>query len=88
MSGDVVDFGNAPEVLEDLPPSCRLVWLYLETHGEQTQKQIIDGTMSNGRTVRYALDRLDEAGVLTTRPSTRDARQTLYSVEAVELAES
>lgn len=71
----------APEPVGDLPPSCRLVWLFLEVNPESTQKEIARGTCSSTRTVRYALDRLEAASVVGHRPSMRDARQKLYYVD-------
>lgn len=72
---------EVPAVLEDLPPSGKLVGLALAgADGELTQKQIIQATKLSGRTVRDALDRLeDHDGVtLRRRHSASDARQDLY----------
>ncbi|WP_082146836.1 MarR family transcriptional regulator [Halostagnicola sp. A56] len=64
----------------DLPPSAKLVYLILQEGGEMTQAELRDRTTLPDRTVRYALERLDAAGVLRSRPSASDARQSLYSI--------
>jgi len=66
--------------LEELPPSALLVYRVLEEDQPRTQQEIIDESYLCARTCRDALDRLDEAGLLHSRPSTEDARQQLYSL--------
>lgn len=68
------------EPLSELPPSAKLVAKTLEHEGELTQPQLTEQTLLAGRTVRAALNDLDEAGVVTARPSVVDARKTLYSL--------
>lgn len=69
--------------LGDLPPSAKLVYKVLEYNGPLTQKKIVEESMLSARTVRYALERLDEVGVITEDVYFADARQNLY-----ELADS
>ena len=68
------------EEIEDLPPSAKLVLKVLEYRGSLTQKQIIEESMLSARTVRYALERLEDIGVVTEDIYFADARQSLYEV--------
>ena len=54
----------------------------LETSGLLTQKEIIDKTYLPPRTVRYALGRLRTEKVITERFCFKDARQSLYGLQA------
>ncbi|ELY56536.1 hypothetical protein C491_13392 [Natronococcus amylolyticus DSM 10524] len=45
-----------------------------------TQQQIADESLLPNRTVRYALNRLDEENVVDSRFSFSDARKRLYSL--------
>ncbi|MGB9964170.1 winged helix-turn-helix domain-containing protein [Halobacterium sp. CBA1126] len=67
-------------VLEDLPPSAKLVYKVLEYDGPLTQKRIVEETMLSARTVRYALERLEERGVVDEDIYFADARQSLYQL--------
>ena len=67
-----------PACLDDLPPSAKLVYKVLEQDGPLTQKRIVEESMLSARTVRYALDRLDDCGVIEDRVYFQDARQSLY----------
>lgn len=69
------------DVIQDLPPSAKLVFKVLEYDGPLTQKQLVDETMLAPRTVRYALERLDDADVVTEAVYIQDARQTLYQLD-------
>ena len=66
--------------VHDLPPSAKLVLKTLEYEGEMTQKRLCEETHLTGRTVRYALDRLDDANAVDCRLNPRDARQRIYSL--------
>jgi DNA-binding MarR family transcriptional regulator len=67
--------------VRDLPPSAKLVAKVLEYNDTMTQQQIADETLLPSRTVRYALNRLDEKNVVDSRFSFSDARKRLYSLE-------
>jgi len=69
-----------PETSEDLPPSCLLVAKVLEYEGPLTQGQIATEARLTPRTVRYALDRLDENGLIDKSPYLPDARKDLYEL--------
>jgi DNA-binding Lrp family transcriptional regulator len=68
------------EAIGDLPPSAKLVYKVLEYNGPLTQKGIVEESMLSARTVRYALERLDEVGVIKEDVYFADARQNLYEI--------
>jgi DNA-binding MarR family transcriptional regulator len=65
----------------DLPPSAKLVAKTLEYEGRLTQTGLVESTLLSPRTVREALTRLEEIGLVTSRPSFMDARQRVYALE-------
>jgi DNA-binding MarR family transcriptional regulator len=67
--------------VEDLPPSAKLVAKVLEYNDTLTQSQLADETMLPPRTVRYALSRLEDVGVVSSRFSFADARKRIYTLE-------
>ena len=66
--------------LADLPPSAKLVFKVLEYDGPLTQKQIVKESMLSARTVRYALERLEEIDIVDEDIYFADARQSLYEL--------
>jgi DNA-binding MarR family transcriptional regulator len=76
------DDENAPgwEVVEDLPPSAKLVAKILDYESPLTQSQLSDETLLPGRTVRYALNRLEDVGAVDSRFSFVDARKRVYEL--------
>ena len=71
------------ESLSDLPPSAKLVFTVLEAEGRLTQKELAAETRLSPRTVRYALNELQEIDVVSRDVSFIDARKRIYSL-AVE----
>jgi predicted transcriptional regulator len=69
------------EAIADLPPSAKLVYKVLEYDGPLTQKGIVEESMLSARTVRYALERLDDIGVVEEDVYFADARQNLYEID-------
>ena len=74
------------EGIEDLPPSAKLVFKVLEYDGPLTQKQIVEESMLSARTVRYALERLQEIDAVSEDVYFADARQSLYEINPEEVA--
>lgn len=74
------------DTIRDLPPSAKLVLKVLEYNGGLTQKQIVERSRLSQRTVRDALDRLLDAGVVEKDIYIPDARQNIYRL-TVEDAE-
>ncbi|MFW5964531.1 MAG: ArsR family transcriptional regulator [Natronomonas sp.] len=70
------------EDLEDLPPSAKLVYKVLEYNGPMTQKGIVEESMLSARTVRYALERLEDIEIVSEDVYFADARQNLYEIQA------
>lgn len=68
------------ESVKDLPPSAKLVAKVLEYDGPLTQSQLAAETLLPARTVRYALTRLEEIGVVDSRFSFNDARKRVYTL--------
>jgi transcription initiation factor IIE alpha subunit len=75
--------------IADVPPSAKLVYKVLEYNGGLTQKEIVERSMLSQRTVRDALARLREIGIVSEEVYIPDARQNLYklTVPEDELAE-
>ncbi|QSG03710.1 winged helix-turn-helix domain-containing protein [Natranaeroarchaeum sulfidigenes] len=73
--------GTDGEHIEDLPPSAKLVFKVLEYDGPLTQKQIVEESMLSARTVRYALERLEDIGIVDEDVYFADARQSLYEID-------
>jgi len=68
------------EDVRDLPPSAKLVVKVLEYNDTLTQSQLAEKTLLPPRTVRYALNRLEEQNVVESRFSFSDARKRLYTL--------
>ncbi len=68
------------ETLSDLPPSAKLVYKVLEYNGAMTQKDIVEESMLSARTVRYALERLEDIEIVSEDVYFADARQNLYEL--------
>lgn len=67
--------------IQELPPSAKLVAKTLEYNGPLTQRQLAEKTRLPQRTVRSALSRLDEAGVVSSEISFIDARKHIYELD-------
>ncbi|MFB6153930.1 MAG: winged helix-turn-helix domain-containing protein [Halodesulfurarchaeum sp.] len=70
------------ERLRELPPSAKLVAKVLETESPLSQGQLAEESLLPDRTVRYALNRLNEAELVDSRYSFRDARKQVYFLDA------
>jgi len=68
------------EPFGDLPPSAKLVHFVLNRDDERTQTQLVDETTLSARTVRTALGRLEDAGLVDESICLRDARKRVYSL--------
>ncbi|MFA9415740.1 winged helix-turn-helix domain-containing protein [Natrinema sp. HArc-T2] len=64
--------------LRELPPSAKLVAKVLETDSPLSQGQLAEESLLPDRTVRYALNRLEDVGLIGSRYSFRDARKQVY----------
>jgi len=66
------------ERLRELPPSAKLVAKVLETDAPLSQGQLAEESLLPDRTVRYALNRLEEENLVESRYSFHDARKQVY----------
>lgn len=72
---------EAPQ-LSTLPPSAKLVYFVLQERLEEAPlAEIVDESMLQPRTARYALNRLADADLINERPNPSDARQRLYTLK-------
>lgn len=69
---------NVP--LTELPPSAKLVYKVLEYEGSMTQEEIAGESRLCPRTVRYALGKLEDEELVTSRVYLEDARQSKYRI--------
>ena len=70
---------DGPQALDEQPPSSKLVYLVLEQIEPATQQELRTHTSLSERTMRYALQRLDESNLIDTEPNLTDLRQKLYT---------
>lgn len=77
---DELSDGEFRERLRELPPSAKLVAKVLETDAPLSQGQLAEESLLPDRTVRYALTRLEESGLLESRYSYHDARKQVYTL--------
>ena len=75
---DVFTDAEFRERLRELPPSAKLVAKVLETDAPLSQGQLAEASLLPDRTVRYALNRLEESDLVGSRYSYRDARKQVY----------
>ncbi|WP_132057383.1 MarR family transcriptional regulator [Halorussus amylolyticus] len=69
---------NFRERLRELPPSAKLVAKVLETDAPLSQGRLAEESLLPDRTVRYALNRLEESDLVASRYSFQDARKQVY----------
>ncbi len=72
--------GDRWSAVRDLPPSAKLVAKVLDYNDTLTQSELAEETLLPPRTVRYALSRLEDEGVVDSRFSFSDARKRLYTL--------
>jgi DNA-binding GntR family transcriptional regulator len=66
------------ERLRELPPSAKLVAKVLETDAPLSQGRLAEESLLPDRTVRYALNRLEDEELVNSRYSFQDARKQVY----------
>jgi len=69
------------QTLLQFPPSAKLVIKVLEHHEKLSQQELHAKTYLPSRTVRYAIQRLQQEGFIDAEVNVRDARQRLYSLD-------
>lgn len=73
---------QSKQSIEDMAPSPKFVYTVLSYEGEMTQGQLADKTMLPAWTVRHALNKLVDRGIVSKHPNFMDARSNFYRVEA------
>ncbi|SDJ90864.1 hypothetical protein SAMN05216226_111126 [Halovenus aranensis] len=68
--------------LRELPPSAKLVARVLEAEGALARGELAEESLLPERTVRYALNRLEEHDLVERQYSLTDARKQMYAVTA------
>jgi len=68
------------EVLKRLPASARAIYGILNQTGPLTHKDLLREARMPERTVRYALGRLKEVGIVAARCNLMDCRQCYFYV--------
>ena len=66
------------ERLRELPPSAKLVAKVLEGDAPLSQGGLAEESLLPDRTVRYALNRLEDEELVDSRYSFKDARKQVY----------
>ena len=75
---DLLSEAEFRDRLRELPPSAKLVAKVLETDAPLSQGQLAEESLLPDRTVRYALNRLEESDLVSSRYSFKDARKQVY----------
>ncbi len=70
------------ERLEPLPPSAKLVYYVLDAEGRFDQTGLAEETRLSTRTVRFAVEKLVEAGIVEEGLCPTDARRSVYRIVA------
>ncbi len=79
--------GDKPrERLEPLPPSAKLVYYVLDAEGRFDQTGLAEETRLSTRTVRFAIEKLVDAGLVEEGLCPTDARRSVYRI--ADLTES
>lgn len=72
------------DAVAELPPSAKLVYKTLEYEGSMTQSQLAEASLLPQRTVRHALSKLQDAGVVEESAYLMDARKSMYTPVSAE----
>lgn len=70
--------------LTALSPSAKFVYKILLNGGTLTQDEITERTLLPKRTVRYALEKLEQADLVEEQSGVHDARTNFYSPKPME----
>lgn len=76
-----VDGDASSDPVEDLPPSCKLVYITLEREGRLTSAKLAEKTRLAPRTVRYAIEKLEANEPISSQVYLADTRETVYEID-------
>ena len=68
------------EMIQDLPPSAKLVAFVLQHNGTLSKQELVEETLLSDRTVRLGVKKLQQVGAVKAEISVRDARKRLYEL--------
>ncbi|MFB6127616.1 MAG: winged helix-turn-helix domain-containing protein [Halolamina sp.] len=77
-NGESLSESEYRDRLRELPPSAKLVAKVLESDSPLSQGQLAEESLLPDRTVRYALNRLEDSDIVDSRYSFKDARKQVY----------
>jgi len=80
---DGVEVRGQVTTIDCLPSSARAVYMLLSDGKERTLNDIIGRVAFSPRTIRNALSRLRESGLIIAKFNFRDARKPLYRLKTV-----
>ncbi|RXE56772.1 MarR family transcriptional regulator [Methanoculleus taiwanensis] len=72
----------------NLPPSSQKILVLLEDGGALTHKELVRLSNLAPRTVRYALKKLKDNGMIIEKFNFRDARQILYEYKQSRMVQT
>jgi len=67
------------DLLAPLPPSAKLVYYVLDEEGRFDQTGLAEETRLSTRTVRFAVEKLTEVGLVEEGLCPQDARRSVYA---------
>ena len=70
---------SARELIAPLPPSAKLVYYVLDEEGRFDQTGLAEESRLSTRTVRFAVEKLTEVGLVEEGLCPRDARRSVYA---------
>ena len=79
-TAEILSEAEFRERLRELPPSAKLIAKVLQMESPLSQGQLAEESLLPDRTVRYALNRLEESDLVSSRYSFKDARTQVYSL--------
>jgi DNA-binding MarR family transcriptional regulator len=74
--------------MDTLPQSSQIVLMVLGTKGAMTHKDLVRESRCKPRTVRYALKKLKEQGLLVSKMNRQDMRQIIYEFRIIPAPEA
>lgn len=77
----MTDGQESGDVLDDLPPSAKLVVKVIEHEGEMDKEEICKKARLPESTTQYALKKLVEKDIIDVKVGDGDGRRLVYSAE-------
>lgn len=85
MEDEILTSSEAYELVEELNPSAKLAYYVLEQEGEEMLKSELEQeTLLEDRTLREAMDALEENGVGYKRKYVHDNKKRIYGLNTEE----